>query len=96
MDDLKWRCLYDKLIVRRAPADTQIGSILVADAHQKDQNFGTVVQAGDGRWVDGVLLPLTIRVGMTVLFSKFAGVPLADSDPDLVIIREDEVLAFRS
>ena len=93
MDD--WRCLYDKLIVRRAPAKEIEGTMVVPDAHRKEQNIGVVERVGAGRWVDGVLLPLTIKPGMTVLFSKFAGMPLEGADPDLTIIREDEVLAFR-
>jgi chaperonin GroES len=95
LDD--WSCLYDKVIVRRAPAPEMLSdTIVAADAHKKEQNVGRVERVGEGRWVDGVLLPLTIKPGMTVLFSKFAGVALEGADPDLVIIREDEVLAYHS
>lgn len=93
-----WNCLYDKLIVRRRPAPEQVGSLAVPEAHRKAQNVGTVVVAGDGRLVAGnaSLVPLTIKPGMEVLFSAFAGVPLEGEDRDLLILREDEVLAFRS
>lgn len=96
---MDWQCLYDKLLVKREAAKESYdkdGLLAVADKHKKEQNVGQVVKAGAGRWVDGILIPLTIRPGMTVLFSKFAGVPLEDADPDLVILREDEVLAYRS
>lgn len=92
---MDWLCLYDKLIVRRRPADEVVGSVVVPEAHRKAQNVGTVVATGSGRLVAGELRPLTIQEGMTVLFSAFAGVPLGD-DPDLIILREDEILAYKS
>lgn len=92
---LDWNPLYDKLIVRRDPPEKEYADgISVADAHQKQQNIGTVLKTGHGRWVDGILLPLQIVPGMRVLFSKFAGSELSDSLPDLVVLREDEVLAY--
>jgi chaperonin GroES len=96
---VEWSVLYDKLMVRRDPAKTSYdaeGRLAVADKHKEDQTQGTVLQTGKGRWVDGLLLPLTIQPGMKVLFSKFAGVPLEGADPDILILREDEVLAFKS
>ena len=94
---MDWMCLYDKLIVRRRPADEVVGSVVVPEAHRKAQNIGTVVATGTGRLVAGNLVPvgLTIQPGMTVLFSAFAGVPLEGDDPDLLILREDEILAFK-
>lgn len=95
---MEWNCLYDKLIVRRRPAPEQVGSLAVPEAHRKAQNVGTVVATGSGRLVAGSasLVPLTIKAGMEVLFSTFAGVPLEGEDPDLLILREDEILAFKS
>ena len=94
---LDWNCLYDKLIVRRRPADEVVGSVVVPEAHRKAQNVGTIVAVGTGRLVAGNAfpIPLTLKVGDTVLFSAFSGVPLEGEEPDLVILREDEILAFR-
>jgi len=94
---MEWNCLYDKLIVRRRPAVEQVGTLAVPEAHRKAQNVGTVVATGSGRLVAGNanVVPLTIKVGMSVLFSAFAGVPLEGEDPDLLILREDEILAFK-
>jgi len=89
-----WKPLYDKLIVKRDAPDTEYApGLVVADAHKKQQNMGVVIETGEGRWVDGILLPLTVQPGMRVLFSQFAGHNLAGND-DLVVLREDEVLAL--
>lgn len=94
---IEWKCLYDKLIVKRAAPEKEMGvevKLEVADAYQQEQNQGVVLRVGEGRWVDGVLLPLTIKPGMTVLFSKHAGQQLEGAAPDTIILREDEVLAY--
>lgn len=94
---LDWNPLYDKAIIRRDPPEKEYTEgIAVADAHQKQQHIGTVLKIGQGRWVDGILLPLVLVPGMRVLFSKFAGSELSEQQPDLVVLREDEILAYAS
>lgn len=91
---MDWNPIYDKMIVRRDPPEKEVGGLAVPDAHQQQQHIGTVLKAGQGRWVDGILLPLTVQPGMRVLFSKFAGTELATSEPDVIVLREDEILAY--
>ena len=93
-----WNALYDKLIVRRAPAVTHIAGMEVPEAAREKQNVGTVVKTGAGRIVSGSfgsLQKLTVKEGDEVLFNKYAGHPLEGDDPDLVVLREDEILAYR-
>lgn len=95
---LDWQCLYDKIIVKRDPARKVFGDgaapIHAPDQAIEAQNIGTVVKTGDGRWVDGQLLPLTLQVGDRVIFSKLSGHMLRGNDPDVILLREDEVLAY--
>lgn len=92
---LDWNPIHEKLIVRRDPPKKEYAEgIAVADAHQQQQHIGTVLKTGQGRWMEGVLLPLTVQPGMRVLFSKFAGTELHSSSPDLIVLREDEILAW--
>jgi co-chaperonin GroES (HSP10) len=89
-----WNPLYDKLIVRRhkpKEAHDEEGKIQVADAYQQKQNQGIVVKAGSGR-LGGE--PLTVQEGMEVLFGQHGGQDLDESE-DLVMLREDELLAWR-
>lgn len=92
---MNWLTLYDKIIVRRRPAPVQIAGFEVPEAHREKQNVGTVESIGRGRPGPSGIQPLTVQTGDEVLFSKFAGVPLEGEDPDLLILREDEVLAYR-
>jgi co-chaperonin GroES (HSP10) len=95
-----WAPLYDKLLVRRhKPKESydESGKIAVAETHQRAQNTGVVVAAGEGRLNPqyGTTIPLKVRVGMEVLFGKHSGVDMED-DPELVILREDELLGYRN
>lgn len=90
-----WEPLYDKIIVKRNPTPEEARpGVISPEAHRQAQNHGVVVRTGNGRWIDGVLYPLTIKEGMTVLFSRFAGVELEEGE-DLLLLREDEILAWR-
>ena len=92
-----WNTLYDKLIVRRHDADTVVKGIEVAPAHERKKNTGTVEKVGNGRLVPGMSypIPLTVAVGHEVLFHEHSGVNLDPDDESVIILREDEILAFR-
>ncbi len=102
-----WNTLYDKIIVRRHEADKMVKGIAVAETHERTKNTGIVVSVGNGRIVAGstggpgfppdgpVTQPLTIRPGMEVLFHEHSGVPLEPDDDSVIILREDEILAYR-
>lgn len=94
-EPVTWTPLYDKVVVRRYEAPTEVKGLAVPEAHRKAQHIGYVLKVGNGRWINGILYPLTVQVGDTVLFSKFGGVELEDEEPDLLILREDEILAWR-
>jgi co-chaperonin GroES (HSP10) len=94
-----WSPLYDKILVRREkPKETYDagGRLVVAETHQHAQNRGTVIATGPGRLNPnyGTKIPLDVLVGMEVMFGKHSGVDMEDA-PDLVLLREDELLAYR-
>lgn len=92
-----WHTLYDKLIVLRHDADKMVKGIVVAETHERVKNTGIVVEVGAGRILPGntQLQELTIKVGQEVLFHEHSGVELEPGDDSLIILREDEILAYR-
>jgi chaperonin GroES len=72
---------------------TSSGIILPDTAKEKPQE-GKVVAIGPGRVSDeGKLIPLTLAIGDTVIYSKFAGTEYKDGDNEYLILRESDVLA---
>lgn len=94
-----WTTLYDKLIVQRDKPETTKGEMemVVPDVHQKLRNTGVVIRTGNGRLVPGLAypVPLALMVGDEVLFHEHAGVNLVPDDDSIIILREDEILAYR-
>jgi len=92
-----WNTLYDKIVVQRHAPDKAIAGIDVAPAHETLKNKGIILKVGTGRLVPGLSypIPLVVQVGQEVLFHEHAGINLEPDDDSIIILREDEILAFR-
>lgn len=91
----QWTPLYDKILVRRLPPPEAIRGMHTPDVAKEDQNVGIVLKVGDGRPVESGLRPLVVKPGLEVLFSRFSGIQVDDQDPNLLVLREDELLGWR-
>ena len=88
--------MHDRVVVRRADQleKTKTGLYVPQDKDKKP-NRGTVVAVGTGRRLSGGgLAPLTVQKGDSVLFGKFAGTDVQIEGEDLLVLREDEILAI--
>jgi chaperonin GroES len=83
--------LADRVLVEPAAAETKTASGLIIpdNAKEKPQN-GTVVAIGTGTKDE----PLTVKVGDTVLYGKYAGTELKLEGSDYLIMRESDILAI--
>ncbi len=92
---MKFRPLQDRLLVRRvAEADSARGGIIIPDAAKEKPQEGEVLAVGAGRVLEnGTTLALDVKVGDRVLFGKYAGTEVKLDGEEVVIVREDEVLA---
>ena len=88
------RPLRDRVLVTRLEEQEQrFGGIIIPDTAKEKPQQGKVVAAGSGRVSDkGVVQPLDIQVGDTVLFGKYSGTEIKIGGQDYLILREDEVL----
>ena len=86
----------DRIVVRPKSAEetTKSGIILPDTAKERPQE-GEVMAVGNGRIMDdGTVVALTVKVGDTVLFSKYGGTEIKISGEEYIILREDDVLAI--
>ncbi len=94
---MKLKPLGDRLIVRAIEEEetTASGLVLPDTAKEKPQK-GSVVAVGDGRWdEDGTKrLPLDVKKGDEVLYSKYGGTEIKVDGEDLLVLRESDVLAI--
>jgi chaperonin GroES len=92
---IKLQPLGDRVVVQREEAETTTsGGILLPDSAKDRPARGKIVSVGDGRLMDdGTRSPLQVKVGDRVIFSSYAGETFKIGDDELLLMREDEILA---
>ena len=87
--------LGDKILVRQLEAEekTKAGIIVPDSAREKPQE-GEVLAVGSGKLVDGKIMPLEVKVGDKILFSKYGGDEIKIDGEELKIISESDVLGI--
>ena len=93
---MKVRPLHDRLLVRRVEEkETARGGIVIPDTAKEKPMEGEVLAVGNGKLLEnGTKLALDVKVGDKVLFGKYSGTEITVDGEDVLIVREDEVLAI--
>lgn len=88
------RPLSDRILVERVEEDEKTkGGIIIPDTAKEKPAEGKVVATGKGRLgEDGKLLPMDVKVGDRVLFSKYGGTEVKIDGVTYLIMRQDDVL----
>jgi chaperonin GroES len=88
--------LQDRVVVQVAPSEEKIvsGIIIPDTAKQEKPAQGVVVAVGKGKYDDGELIPMHVKVGDTVLFSKYGYDEVTVDGEDYFILSESSVLAI--
>ncbi|MBE3102064.1 MAG: co-chaperone GroES [Firmicutes bacterium] len=93
---MAYRPLGDRLLVRPKESEekTKSGIVLPDSAKEKPQE-GSVIATGDGaRDEDGKKIPMEVKKGDVVLYSKYAGTEVKIDGIEHLIIKESDVLAI--
>ena len=89
------RPLYDRILARRLDSETKTkGGIIIPESAKEKPLEGKVVSTGKGKILeDGAVRPLAVKEGDKILFGKYSGQEIKIDGEELVIIREDDILA---
>jgi chaperonin GroES len=92
---MKVRPLHDRLLVRRIEEkETVKGGIIIPDTAKEKPQEGEVLAVGNGKILDnGQKVALDVKVGDKILFGKYSGTDIKIDGKEVLILREDEVLA---
>lgn len=87
--------LRDRVVVAPLPKDeVTLSGILIPDSAKQDKpEQGTVIAVGPGAYEAGTLVPMTLTIGDTVLFSKYGYKEVKVDGKEYFILSESEVLA---
>ena len=93
---LKLQPLGDRVVVKRDESEeTTAGGIVLPDTAKDKPARGKVVSVGEGKLMDdGSRSALQVQVGDRVIFSSYAGETFKVDDEELLLMREDDILAI--
>lgn len=89
------RPLHDRVIVKRVEEErVSTGGIVIPDSATEKPVQGEIIACGKGKITDsGDVRPLDIKVGDRVLFGKYSGTEVKIEGEDLLVMREEDVMA---
>ena len=88
--------LDDRIVVKPNEAEqTTASGLVIPDTAKEKPQQGEVLAVGPGRWSDdkGTHSPLDVKVGDTVLYSKYGGTEISADGEDVLILNARDVLA---
>jgi chaperonin GroES len=93
---MKIRPLNDRVLVQRMEEETKTkGGIIIPDTAKEKPAEGKIIAAGNGRLGDdGKRIPLEVKKGDRVLFSKYGGTEVKVEGEEYLIMREDDILGI--
>ncbi len=93
---MKIRPLQDRIIVQRLEEEEKTaGGIIIPDTAKEKPQMGKVIAAGKGKKTEeGKVLPLDVKKGDKVLFSKYSGTEVKVEGEEYLIMREDDILGI--
>lgn len=94
MSKKKIRPLSDRVVVEPREIETRTaGGIVIPDTADKDKPIqGTIIAIGIGKYIDGKLQPLQVKVGDQILFGKYSGTNVKLDDTEYLVMREEDIM----
>ena len=92
---MKIRPLHDRVVIKREEEEAvSAGGIVLPDSATEKPIRGKVTAVGNGKILeDGTVRKLDVKKGDTVLFGKYSGTEIKMGKDELVVMREDDIMA---
>ena len=92
-DRILVRPFTEEALRRTKGANPSYGIILPDTVTKEKSAQGKVLAVGEGKWVDDKLVPMRIKVGDTVIFSKYGYDEVEHNGEELYLLKEENILA---
>jgi len=92
---MKIKPLGDRVVVRPLEQESKTKSgIIIPDTAKEKSHQGEVIAIGQGRYQDGKLMPLTVKLGDKVLYKEYGGDEFKLAGEEVVILKEEDILGI--
>jgi chaperonin GroES len=86
--------LEDRIVIKTNEAETTTASgLVIPDTAKEKPQEGVVLAVGPGRFDDGVRVPMDVKVGDVVLYSKYGGTDYKYNGEDVLVLSARDILA---
>jgi chaperonin GroES len=86
--------LADRVVIKAMEESEQMrGGLYIPDTAKEKPQQGEIIAVGPGKYEDGKLVPMGVKVGDRVLYGKYSGTEVTIENEPLLILRESDVLA---
>ncbi len=86
--------LSDRVVIKALEETEQMrGGLYIPDTAKEKPQQGEIIAVGPGRYEDGKLVPMGVKVGDKVLYGKYSGTEVTIESEQYLILRESDVLA---
>ncbi|HBS27382.1 MAG TPA: co-chaperone GroES [Gammaproteobacteria bacterium] len=89
------RPLHDRVVIKRVEEERMsAGGIVIPDSATEKPDRGEIIAAGNGKITDsGDVHAMDVKVGDVVLFGKYSGTTIKVNDDELLVMKEDDIIA---
>lgn len=92
---MKLQPIGDKILVRPLDAKSvSKGGIVLPESAKEKPQEGEIIAVGEGKYIDAKLVPLAVKVGQKIMFTKYGGDEVKIDGEELKIITESDILAI--
>jgi len=90
------RPLYDRVLIRRAQAESTSSGGIVLPGNKEKPEIGEVIAIGTGRFREnGEINPLIVKPGDKVIFGKYSGTEIKIDGEELLMMREEDIMGIQ-
>lgn len=88
------RPLGDRVVLKQLEAEeTTAGGIILTSQSKEKPQEAEVIAVGPGAVVDGKLVPMDVKAGDKVVYSKYAGTEVKNNGEEYIIVKQGDILA---
>ena len=91
---MKIKPLGDRVVVKPLEQESKTKSgLIIPDTAKEKSHRGKIIATGEGKYDDGELVPMRVKIGETVLYKEYSGDDFKLDGEEVIIIKEEDIIA---
>lgn len=92
---MKIKPLGDRVVVKPLAEESKTKSgIIIPDTAKEKSHRGEIIAIGDGKYDDGKLIPMTVKIGDKVLYREYGGDEFKLDGEEVIILKEEDIIGI--